>query len=492
MTETLDYQIDNVGGIEHAELHLAPGVNVLRGRNAAGKTSAMRAIVRAQGGGGELERRDGSDHGEVVGPGVRLRVGKVVRATGAAELSLAEVSPLSQLIDPGLKDTDAAARARVRALVELLGISIDDQALEVLCSGNEGLTKWLRDTVQTEAIDDVMAAAERLRHAAHATARTWEARATESEGQATAAARRAEEILEALRQNQATLIDESPESARARLVEGSREYERAVARCESREALERRQAEIRSSIGERPDPSRVERQVARAEQVREDLDARITELERELAKVREERASQVSRVAGLRESLAATESAARTWDEQQTILAQLGTGPTREELEGLRAELVDSAEETLRLAELSERYRSAESERNEAERQQHQAEREGVRLRGIAAAIPDRLGEILADAGAQGITVVGGRLHAVIDGKALDWERRLSEGQRVRAALDVAAQVYRGRVVPLSGIYWTSLDPANRAEFARLAAERGLYVISEEPAEGELRVEHVE
>jgi DNA repair ATPase RecN len=83
-----EYEITNVAGVEHAKLVLRPGVNILRARNGGGKTSAINAITRAQGGAVDLERRDGAKSGEVRGPGVTLKVGRVVRKTGAAELAL--------------------------------------------------------------------------------------------------------------------------------------------------------------------------------------------------------------------------------------------------------------------------------------------------------------------------------------------------------------------------------------------------------------------
>ena len=43
--KVLDYEIDDVGGVEHLTLQLRPGVSVLRGKNAIGKTSAIQAVT---------------------------------------------------------------------------------------------------------------------------------------------------------------------------------------------------------------------------------------------------------------------------------------------------------------------------------------------------------------------------------------------------------------------------------------------------------------
>lgn len=483
----LEYEITNVAGVERAKLQLRPGVNILRGRNAIGKSSAMRAIVRAQGGEAELERRDGSDHGEVVGPGIRLRVGKVVRKTGEAELSLADTSPLSTLIDPGLKDSDAAARARVRALIDLLGVGVDDAALETLCQGDALLLAWLGEEIQAECIDDLMAAAEKLRHHVHGQARGHENQAEEMEGRGGAARDRCRELLEALGGKE-KLVTQSTDDARTELDVGTRRHERAVALCEAREELEAQQAEIRGTLGERPD--RDGTGLLESEADLADIDAGIEALRCTLAEAQQRRAAKQAEVKALEQRTVELTDAAKRWDEQQAILAKVPEGPNRERLPALEAEFVGTAQAALDLAQRSEVYRVAEAERLEAETAREREAAEALRLRHLAASLPARLGVILAAAGAKGLTVVDGRLHAILDDKTLDYERRLSDGQRVKVALDVAAQAYSG-VVPLAGSFWASLDPANRAEFAAMAQERELYVMTEEPADGELRVDHL-
>lgn len=490
MTETIrEYEIRNVAGIEKATLRLRPGCNVLRGKNAAGKTSAMRSIARAAGGETELERRDGVDHGEVRGPGVHLRVGKVVRRTGEAELALADTTPLSTLVDPQIKGTDAAARARLRALVQLLGLRVDDAALDVLTHGDDASRDWLRDEVQAEAVEDLMVAAEKLRGRLHAWARAQEERAEQASGRAQSARERSEAVLEALG-GEANLVDTPVDTARETLDAGIRQHERALAQCEAREALEERQSMIRSSIGVHPDVAAAEEDLRVEDHKLAEEDATIASLEQQLAEAKGRRMAQQERRSAASVHLGQTRAALAKWEDQQRILTEPLEGPTRDEVETLRHDVVHSAEEALRAAGRSWEVRVSRDERKEALATHEAAEREAGRLRALAADIPQRLGKILAGAGASDLTVIDGRLHATVDGKVLDWERRLSDGQRVRLALGVAAQVYHG-VVPLSGAYWTSLDPENRAEFAALAKEKGLYVLTEEPADGELRVESV-
>lgn len=487
--EDLNFEITNVSGVEHAEIILSPGVNVLRGRNAIGKTSARNAIVRAQGGEAEIERRDGSDHGEVIGPGVRLRVGKVVTRKGEAEVSLADTAPLSTLIDPGLKDTDAAARARVRALIELLGVGVDDAAIETLCQGDAPLLEWLTGEVEREFIDDLMVAAEKLRGHAHSQARDHESQAEEMAGRSGSARDSCRDLLAELG-GMECLVDQSAEDASAALVEGSRRYERAAAQCQARETLEAQQSEIRRSIGERPDCEAAGVTSRGLGRDLAEIDAIVTRHQEELAAAKQCRAVKQAEVTAQKERVSDLAEAAERWDTQQATLAQIPDGPNRERLPALEAEFVDTAQKAVDQARRSEAYRTAEAKLQESDTARNRAAAEASRLRSLASALPSRLGDVLASAGAKGLTVIGGRLHAIIDGQTLDWEHRLSDGQRARAALDIAAQAYTG-VVPIAGVFWASLDPDNQAAFAAMAKERGLYAITEEPAEGELRVEHV-
>jgi hypothetical protein len=480
VTEELKFAIENVMGIERAELILKPGVNVLTGRNAIGKTSAMLAIVRASGGGGELERRDGAARGVVEGPGVRLTIGKVVRTTGAAELSLADVSPLSRLIDPGLQSSEAAARARIRALIDLLQLPVDDAACDALCQGDESLRGWLAETVQEEAIDDLMTASEKLRGQAHSRAREAESVAERCEGEASAAGQQASAALETLGGHE-HLVDISPADARAALIGDARQFERLEAQCEGREQLEARQAELRATIGERPDWEAAEKVTEEAKANLAKLLGQFRLLEEKISIAR----TQVTDHADLAQRLRAL---ADRWDRAQEILQREPEGLTRGELATERKRLIVESEERLRLAGASHSYRTAMAVQVAATEAKSIAAVRAESLRELASSIPAVLGALLSIAGAGEVTVIGDRLHALIDGEPVDWERRLSDGQRIRLALDIAARVYDG-VVPLDDVYWGALDPANRAEFAKLAQERGLYVLTEQASDGPLRVE---
>lgn len=490
--ESLKYDIQDVGGIDHVSLRLKPGVNVLRGRNAAGKSSAMRAVVRAQGGKMPLERRDGSELGTVSGPGVTLRIREVVKATGESELELADIGPLARLIDPGIKDTAAAARERIRALIELLDLAVDDEALSVLCPQDEALRDWLREEVGLEAIDDLMVASEKLRSRAHAMARDDEGATTMAEATKTAAAERCARLLEELGGADA-LVDDTPDEAKEALDGAIRQHERALAQCEARQELEAKQGSIRATLGERPSTDLAESLAGDLESQLDDLNAFVLRARQGLEKAEREQAVINSQFVTARADLDKTKQRAALWDEQDAILREPLTGPTFDEVQELQVTLVEAAVRHAGAAHKSAEYREEEAAKTAAEREREAAEKKARHYRELAAGIPQRLGEILRQAGAPGLTVVDGRLHAFRNGgDPKDFEHRCSTGERVALALDVAAAAYEGKVLPLDGAFWTSLDPDHREAFARLAEERGLYVLTEQPTDGELRVEQVE
>lgn len=486
----LDYEIENVGGIDHVQLRLVPGVNVLRGHNAAGKSSAMDAISRAQGASVPIERRDGTESGTVTGPGVSLRIRNVVKTTGDAEMQLADSGPLARLIDPGLKGTDAAARERVRALIELLELSVDDSFLVQLCQGDEGLLKWLRTDVKMEAVEDLMIASERLRNHSHGLAREQEDVVERSTGESAAIESRCKELLEAIGGPE-QLSHETVETTKDRLDKVVRKHEREVAQCEAREELAEKQKAIAETLGDRPDYEQAGREMQSIGLKVESLDQEIDDLSAKVMKLQFQRDAERSKFKIAEKLVREREDTFSKWKRASEILDQPLEGPTRGYIELIKKDYVDRAHRELESAQRTHEYRVEEEKKAEAERTRDEADRLAIHYRDVSSAIPKILGEILADAGAPGLTVIDGRLHAIVTpNKHKDFEHRCSTGERVALALEVAATVYHGKVLPLDGLLWASLDPENRAAFAELAEKLSLYVITEEPATGTLRLEN--
>ena len=135
---------------------------------------------------------------------------------------------------------------------------------------------------------------------------------------------------------------------------------------------------------------------------------------------------------------------------QREILNREPTGATAD----LVAELEAGAGEALRTvhaARMSSALLAEEARGTDAKARQAKAREGAERYREIAANIPQGLGTILAERGASGLTVIDGRLHRIdANGATHDFETRSSTGERIAAALTVAAAAYKGKVVPLS------------------------------------------
>lgn len=486
--EGKEVRIRNVAGVSDLRLRLDPGVNVLLGPNGAGKTSAIRAVTRAFGGKVPLEVRDGAGQGVVEAPGVKLSVKRVVRASGEADVALADSGPLATLIDPGMADPDAAARARIRALLELVALPVTEERVATL-AGDEEVAESVVQELREGAIDDLLHAAERCRLTAHALKRETEKQANELTARAQVAESRMAEALEKVG-GEASLVEISAADAEAAGHDAVQKLEVARVSARQRQELESRQAEIRAQLGDPPDPAKFDQDIEARRGAVDAHNRRILELEQQISKERELLAGVREDLRHLEQQKAEEEKRAKQHGENLRILELPVEGSTPEEVEELEAG-VAKARATFAAARLADDYRKAKAEAATAGQEAKTAHERAEVLEALATSVGNRLGLLLSGTEAEGLTVVDGRLAVVEEGKVFDFETRRSEGQRIAASLRVAARAYGGKVIPLEGRFWQALDDGHRQEFARLAADLGLYVITEQPAEGELRVENL-
>jgi hypothetical protein len=482
-------QIRDIGGVAAFDLTLRPGVTELIGRNGAGKTSTMSAVSRLFGAEVPLEPRDGSESGEVVGEGVKLVVRKVCRATGQADVALADTGPLATLIDPGLKDPEARAKARIRALVALLRLPVTDEAILTLAA-DALVAKVATQEIHDEMIEDLLQACEKVRLVAHRLKREQDQERDEAHGRAevheAAAAQARREALAAggpvdLTMNQARELASAAES----------EYHTARVTCQQRQELERQQAEIRESLGERPDLSAHDATLARLDGEVDAAQEAVRAAEQVLYEARGLLESAKSVAALERQERVKTLAALEAHKRQSAILDREVSGATPDEVARLELE-VTAFKSTVERARLSEAISAAQKKADAEARKAAEHGERAEYLEAIAKSVRTRLGDLLAGSPAAGLTIDRGRL-AVLDddGKAQDFESRQSDGQRIRVALQIAKVAYKGAVVPLDGRYWTALDGERQSEFARAAEEAGLYVLTERPTEGPLAARHV-
>ncbi len=498
----IDFHVENMGGITQADLRCYVGVNELEGPNGGGKSSMIGAIATLHGLAMPpefpTEVRDGAEEGRVYGNGLSLIVRKVRSATGRAEIEVQGGYDLAELIDGGrYADEKARAKARVRALLRIHRLPVTEEAIEILAVDPEVAALALAE-IRDNLIDDMLDASEKVRRVGHNEAKRNEDLAAESEARANILLTQASEALAAIG-GESAMVDLSPADAEAHAR--TLRDKLAVARSDARrrQDLEAQQAEIRATLGDRPDPKAFDAKRADAARDVNDLESGIARLIEEAERI----ASQLSatRVAlaetkGLRDRIDAkireTHEAAVEWDRRSGLLGRAIEGPLPAEVEALEKS-ADVAGLTAKRALGSADYRNSRAEAMVAHDAANEAKTRAEFLRTVATTVQDRLGKLLNGTDSEGLTIdANGRLCVVEDGKVFDFERRRSEGQQISAALRFVAKRYPSKLVPLSGAFWQALQPAAKEEFARLAKDLGLYILTERPSDGEgITVNHL-
>lgn len=496
MAKTKTVRIEDVGPVTKFEFTLSPGVTVLQGAMGAGKSRTAAATARLFGADVPVEPRDGADHGIIETEGVRLVIRKVVRATGKADVELGDVGALAALIDPLVKDSEAAANARLRALAKLVRPPVTDEAVAVLAGEDSEVCSRATEAIHETGIQDLFRAAERVRLEAHGLKRKAEQAGEQAAGEASTLDAQAETALKALdgRAPSPVPVAEA-EAAERRATE---EHARAELLARQRAQHEARQAEVRASLGDRPDASAPAQAVTDAEAWLATRKAALGQLEEELraltAKVADARGAvreAEGRLAAARDARESTAEAIGRWERQAAILDQAVEGPTPEEVDAL-ALTAQEAREATALSRLSAAYLTNHEKAAAAHQRAAEAMGRAAALEALATSVSDRLGTLLASTPAKGLTVVNGRIHAIgPDGRLQDFERRLSEGQRARAAFRVYAAVSPNMVAPLDPRVWASFDDETKLEVAKVAVEEGMYVLTEQSTHGELTAAHL-
>jgi len=489
--DPIEISIRDVGGVHEAKLVLRPGVNELGGKNGSGKTSSINAIRRAHGERVPLEPRDGAAQGVIEAPGVVVKIKRRVTETGDALCELADTGPVARAIDPGLKGSEEAAIARIRAVIEMLCPAFDAGVLEQLAADPAIAAEVLQE-YREGAFVSLSEAAERVRLIAHRHARAAEATAAAAAGKRAAAETTAAAALERAG-GDAALVDLSVAEAEAAETRAREAFGAARAARERRLALERQQEQIRATLGTPPDPSRYDQDLDARESALAAADQAIRELERKAAQLREQMAGIRADRDRLREMREREVERARAHQRQLAVLEQAVEGPTEAEVGELEMAAM-AAQERRRAAAVSSEVRALRAAADQARAEHETAAARAEQLRDRAKSVYDRLSELPGiGERTKRLRIVAGRLHVVDDaGELHDFELRRSEGQRIDAILDVALEVFGpGSIVPIDGRWYAALDAEHRQRLAEAASQRGLYLLTEQATAGGLHVRHL-
>lgn len=471
------------------------GVVVLRGRNGSGKSYALagvealaRPAVRKN-----LRPNDEASNGRVKGLGVTLTLGRANRASG--ELACAALDSAcdpSFLVDPGIKDPEAADRKRLETLVRLLGIKLTAADWAGMFNGQAAELAELID-LGALAGDDPIQSADRIRRRLHDLALKQERLATSADQEAEAVRltaadvdltkesdeavlrkwhERATELVVVARQEReaAAKARQRAEQARQRLAQASRDYSGPSVEA----ALERVAVATQRGNEARDALHKVELLMAQANQALESARAEWSAAQEEhKAAVRHDEMT-----AGWRADLEAS-------------VPECATDDQFAELEAVKSRCQQALE-------LGARVRAAKRAMADAERLKavaaQQAER-AEKLRELARSTDTILERAMERcAGAGRVKVHDGRLcvHSSRRG-GLEPVSELSHGERWALALDLAASgIGQHGLLTVEQEAWESLDPYNREFVAGLARDRGLVIVTAEADAGELRAEEFE
>lgn len=450
--------ITDVGPIHDLRIPLPEsGVVVLRGRNGAGKSHALAAIDSLISGRGRLPCRDGAAQGCVEGFGARLTIGRSQRRIGEAEvLTLEGKLDISQLVDPPIKDKEAADKHRIKALISLSGVSVGLETFSCIIP-------WIDPgelVPPSDQSDDPIVLASRLKRALEAEARKEEKRAEDLRAKCEVKGEEASKLPncpagvdEAERRLQEALLVEKELSVRYAAWIGQQERAKKAA-----EHL----AGLRSMPGEDVDSLLGELT---------ELDGKITTLEKALALAKQKKQELERRIRD------AKTRAAQIAD-LEAVLAQCGDEVDAESLEIAR-NAVATAREALEAARLGERRKALEAELDTLIKEADEAERRAAAFRqaawGTDTVLTNLVGKVT-----RRLRVDGGRLVCDTDRGAEPFSD-LSPGERWRVALEIAAELLgHGGIVTVPQEAWEGLDPVNRREIAEIAKGVGVTILTAE------------
>ncbi len=492
VTKQLQIELRDVGPHEHLPLVFAPGANVLRGRNGAGKSTAISAVTAALGGRADVTIRDGQQMGQVVVDGVVvLQIGKRLSKTGEPSVELGNHGALAAVIDPGIVNPATADEHRVRAILALAPVPVTPDVILKLTSGSPHLSLESLE-IPEEISQNVLAVAEHIRRCANG-------RALESEKQSNLAKARSQADGERLAEMG---VDISALASVLSVTEAERIHADAVSKFEQTQLLakqrkdaEERNERIIANMTPLRDLALIEAEVEGARKER-------TAAEMVLEKAREalrdaERAVTVASSKVVNAKLAYDEfekdrtnalRANADHAKQRAILDEPITGPREEDVEAAKIER-EIATQKLNAAKKAAEAKKIQIEIGEFLVLHDEHFKRSIELRELAHAVSAALGDILSDSGIAGLEIDehqgSKRLFATQDGKKMLFADRLSFGQRARIALKLATKAYPGRFVPVAPPFWTALQPKFQKELSDLAREAGIILVTEEATDAD-------
>ncbi len=481
--------IEHIGPVRSFTFEVAPGMNEIRGQNGAGKSNILAAISRAVGADVSVDVTDGEARGTLrLDDQVLLTLTRSrAKADASVEVSLASVSPLAVVIDPGIKDPKAAEQARIKALLQLFDLKVTPEIISELVAGDEGALDVIDERIGTASLlelDPVTVASKLTgpQGVLNKRKRELEQAADEAHGRW---------MVVVPKSKPEALVDVSIQEAQARYDDAVGDYRQAQGEASQRAEREAEREEIRRTLGERPDTEATEMQAHEARLRYEVALSTVHRLRQELAVAETLLGTETGNLTRAANIHHEAEELAEMWDRRKAILDSEITGPTETDVEQAAAR-VESARGELEAARATAMYQENLAASESAREQRERLRKLASRYEQLAKGVPARLGGLLKSAGIPGLTVEDGVLHVIHEGGELEPFARLSAGQRTRIAMPLFIARNPNKLVAFNEEFWHSLEQESKEEVARILEGAGVIGLTEVPtSRGDgLSVEH--
>lgn len=467
--------LSNVGPITYLELPVPKdgGMVILKGRNGAGKTTALNAMNQAVTGSGRLNVRDGTDEAQVDCLGVHIRARKNTKYAGCLEVdSLAGKFSIADIIDPGFSDPVANDKRAVLGILQVVGAKADPSLFYDLVGGEENFRRFVtKDTLRET--DLVSMGSKTKRNFADAARDleldvvTWTEKLKAVEAalpeKTVGDGRSAEEVERDL------------QKARDESIEARADRRNSIQRIEE---FEKHLAEFNQASANDPDSA-----VANAKAVLQAATEKMSDSAQAVADLRLLLQEAESQLAISKAECVAAEAACQAAESQlawyRNVKSMVESGRPKEYPEEAVARvdaMVSQLQDELFSCRLLEKSRESEKEASDLRKKIGVAQSTAEALRAAAKSVDFVLTEMLEKV--SDLKYEDERLFVLTDrGKTYFHDpsgtNGLSKGERTKLVIDIAAKaVGDGGIIVVDQDFTQDLDPVARKEVAEHARSR--------------------
>lgn len=477
-----EIELQDVGPIHQLSIPLPEGggVVILRGKNDAGKSETLKAVDALVTGRGSIEKRDGSPRGSISLGEARLTVVKQQRRDGAelAAVSLDSRFDLADLVDPGLKDPEKADSFRIKALIQLTGVTPDITLFHTLAENKGEFDEIVRP--ECGECDDVVNMAAMIKRDFESAARKSDNQAENYQGVALGHREAALGYDESIESDSDTL----QQALEAAIREEQRiETEQRSAAQQNEKIAQARKAleDARSST----DIPSLEAATAAEEQALTAKTQADEEVKLLIESLREARVrlakAEAAHAAAVTSRQAAARHAATIEAWEQT--ASLQTVDVDPQAAQAARERVVQARQAVEQGALQRDKATRNAQADTADRMALQARKKAERMRDAAKGTEEILSSLVGKCGTS-LRVERGRLVTNHARGTVPYSE-LSDGTRWKIAIDIGIEALSRIGVPthkmiliIPQVAWSELSPANRKLIHEHARERGVHILT--------------